>query len=299
MSTSRQKSKTPKGSKGRHANKDTEISISDGKKSKPIKLYDADGTLVKKRVKGQKVYNKKGQRLIKKDGLIQLATPDKPKPKAKKKVQKTDDKSFSALAIIDRNEGTGNRFQYKNSAEVKADTSLSNREQRAIIKKLTQIKKLQSTFKVDSGNIQELISTGRADTAIVAFQKSMLRTVIDLIPQAEDKYRTSGNETSAYAMNSIISQARELINDIQSDDNRKQIGLNLCNQIIQPNFIKVVQNLVNAMHFMQQEVEALVPNNKRKELASIINKNTRSVVSHLQEVAETITEDTVEFMDDE
>lgn len=106
------------------------------------------------------------------------------------------------------------------------------------------LKKASTTFGIPSRQLYSMIQDGQVDQAIIEFQRQMLATVLRLIPIAERQYRKEKKEHTAYALNSLVSQARELSADIQSSADRSRVAEVIVTDMLLPTFRSFIESLV-------------------------------------------------------
>jgi hypothetical protein len=115
----------------------------------------------------------------------------------------------------------------------------------AKLEKQTELlKKAGTTFGVPSKQLYSMIQEGKIDQAVVFFQRQMLATILRLIPIAEKQYRREKKEHTAYALNSLVSQARELTADIQSSADRAAVAEVIVTDVLMPTFRSFIETVV-------------------------------------------------------
>ena len=142
--------------------------------------------------------------------------------------------------------------------------------------------KFLTTFQEDSLRIRKLLQQGQNDNAISLFQKSTLSTIIDLITIAERQYRKKKVESSAYALNSLISQARELIADLEARHDRLNMASNITREVLQPQFMRMASNIINTLHNTKRSIEPYVKN--EKAVNDKVDEAARSIALFLEEL---------------
>jgi len=126
------------------------------------------------------------------------------------------------------------------------------------------VKKASTTFGVPSKQLYTMIQDGNVDQAIIVFQRQMLATVLRLIPIAENQYRKEKKEHTAYALNSLVSQARELSADIQASADRASVAEIIVTEYMMPTFRSLIETLV----VETQALKAVLKSKVRTEAAS-------------------------------
>lgn len=80
-----------------------------------------------------------------------------------------------------------------------------------------------SKFRNDFNALREVMDPSqsenfRLDKAAGLFSRASLGMILDLIPHAEEAYRTTKKESAAYALVALLNQARELQGDVKVND---------------------------------------------------------------------------------
>lgn len=120
------------------------------------------------------------------------------------------------------------------------------------------MKKASTTFGVPSKQLYSMIQDGQVDQAIITFQRQMLATILRLIPIAEAQYRKEKKEHTAYALNSLVSQARELAADIASSADRAGVAETILAEFWMPTFTSFVQSLVTEAQTLKSSLRSKV-----------------------------------------
>lgn len=191
-------------------------------------------------------------------GEVEIETP--PRKKKKKK---------------DKETGTEVGFVVESNKDSEID---------AYIDSLTgKLDELESVFGADAEAIQKLIESAEKDKGVAKFQVSMLKTLIGMIPIAESKYREAGAQSAAYALNAIISQVRELINDMQANEAQSDIANSICVKVIMPVFQAFAQSLIDTMLLLKSQVESSVKDGRHQRVNDAIDNAAREVARALEQ----------------
>ncbi len=181
----------------------------------------------------------------------------------------------------------------KKKAKTQPSTSNLSSKQRKQIRRLAS---LHSVFKDDVIQISDLLNSLNTDDAISKFQRTMLQSLLDLIPVAEDRYRKEGTERSANAFNSMVSQSRELIADLQAERDTKQLALQLSREIIDPAFIGIAQIVIDNLHNLKRSMETYVPEKRHIQLNGIVRDTAKGIAQYIEDQRADIGERMVEVM---
>lgn len=188
-------------------------------------------------------------------------------------------KSTSVIRI-DRSSGTKlgrPRATHDIKIRKKTGTSLAK-----VVKQSDKIEKLASTFGLKSKDIYRLVDEDKVDAAVIEFQRHMFATLMRLIPIAEREYRKGKRESQAYAMNSLIGQARELTSDIAASANRAKITERLLNEIIKPSFQQCLQEMINSHFTLKSKMRVMT--NKPERVDDAVDACASEIAQFMNEV---------------
>lgn len=158
-------------------------------------------------------------------------------------------------------------------------------------------KKNQSTFERKLKGIRKANKRhDYGEQAMVKMYKGLLDMVIDLVPIAEQNYRTSNSERAAYALNVYINQAREVANDMRSvADFTKQ-----AEQIVQMarrQFTLIASALVDESYRVKKEIRASGISTKRSALIDEkLDALVRGHGKYLNESSKALSKAILEYM---
>jgi hypothetical protein len=86
---------------------------------------------------------------------------------------------------------------------------------------------------------------GNSNVADLQTLRALLTLTIELIPMARATYRQYRSERAIYAMNGLVNQARELMNDIRQLRTGKKQHQHIVNKILLPNLQAILQQYLN------------------------------------------------------
>lgn len=187
--------------------------------------------------------------------------------------------------------------EYKKGKSGKSSKSSSSSKQLALPspdafkKKLSQVRDIGDAtvvFKKESKKIRDFIESKEDDSAVMMAQRGLLSMLIDLIPVAEASYRNDPRQGQSVALNSLISQIRELIHDIQSTSDRARVADSIVYNIIQPMMLSFGQFVVDNNYQTKRDLSELVDVRQKRELDSVMNKQAKALGSYMQTFFEDI-----------
>jgi hypothetical protein len=166
----------------------------------------------------------------------------------------------------------GDKLEVREGGKKPRTTAVSIRKAEDALKKAT------TTFGVPAKKLFTMIQDGHVDQAVITFQRQMLATMLSLIPIAEAEYRTHKKEHTAYALNSLISQARELTADIQSSADRAQVAEIIVLDYIMPTFKAFIETMVMESIVLKASLKSKVKNPEAgREADEMVNVLVRAV----------------------
>lgn len=105
-------------------------------------------------------------------------------------------------------------------------------------------KVLKSRFGKSSDTIIELLEFGNDDGAIALLLKSLMQTLVDVLPTLEHAVRNSNGRYGTYQFNQTISQVRELLADIQATKDKGMLGQSIVSRHVLPAFLEIAVQVV-------------------------------------------------------
>lgn len=116
--------------------------------------------------------------------------------------------------------------------------------------------------------------------------RAMLAMVVDLIPVAEQAYRESKKEQSAYALNALVNQARELATDLKMMQDVEGQAEFIRDKLITPIFMSMTQQILASMMSLKNTIDTELGNKAPKTSRRVkteIDNNLRALGSFLEE----------------
>lgn len=79
----------------------------------------------------------------------------------------------------------------------------------------------------------------RTDGALTLIQRTLLQTMVDILPVIERGVRRSHGHKGVIPLNQTVSQIRELVTDIQSLRDRGHLGASIVERVLRPAFLDI------------------------------------------------------------
>lgn len=151
-----------------------------------------------------------------------------------------------------------------------------------------------SKFGVSVSRISKLLASGDTERAVGILQRKMLDAIVNVIPIAEQEYKLRPTQSQAYALNGLVSQARELAHDIQNTGDRQKLAITLVQEIIMPAFREVAQAVIDEHYALRKRVDDKVNERDRARVSDLIDQAGQSIAraaaDQYKTVANRITE---------
>ncbi len=136
--------------------------------------------------------------------------------------------------------------------------------------------KIKSVFQSSFASIKkQMESDGTAiEESSVAYYRTCLALIHDLMPLAEKNYRTTGKEGAAYVISTLINQARDLTNDLRlAEDVEGKLAV--IRTLVHSSFVRIAELLLREKYNMHNTIDGITSNATirkafRKELDSMI-----------------------------
>lgn len=161
--------------------------------------------------------------------------------------------------------------------EADEESVLSSRQE--IIKR-----KAKRYFGKQTDKILGMIEQDDADGAVILIQKALLSSVISVLDQAENNVIASGGAKGIYAFNTLISQVRELIGDIQASQDTALIAKSIAD--LYNNLLRgVAQSVIDQHHMLKRDLEPYLDKKDRKSVLSKVDETTRGIAQYLSHVS--------------
>lgn len=148
------------------------------------------------------------------------------------------------------------------------------------------------------------INGSQQEGAMNAIQKQLLLTALQLIPIAEQEYRSKshlrGAENLLYAFNSAISSVRELMHDMEANKDRAAITSKISANILQPAFLMMGQRLIDQDYKLKRRLveSGLVSADSLKELNAItLEVLNRPMMTFMEATYKNVDEKIVDMLE--
>lgn len=218
-------------------------------------------------------------------------TPEEKRALKKKRIERRKKRDLEAMQQAETNDkrfdkgltrGEKNlaRKEKKLSASraliVSTGANLTPKERRELAKQT------ESYFGANSSKIMDLLENGDADSGITVLKKTLLMTIIRVLPMAEQILTDSGTAKGTYQFVTLISQMRELMADIQADRDKQFIAQSITEQIIRPAFMNMAQEMLTQHHSFRKQGDLFVASDKSKYFSEQLMNLGKDLATKMQ-----------------
>ncbi len=142
---------------------------------------------------------------------------------------------------------------------------------------------VKSVFQKSFADIKKQMEkdgTAIEDTS-VAYYRTCLALIHDLMPLAESNYRKTGKEGAAYVISTLINQARDLTNDLRLAEDVEG-KLIVIKSLIHSSFVRIAELLLREKYAMHNTIDGITSNSTirkafRTELDSMIKSYAKGL----------------------
>ena len=124
------------------------------------------------------------------------------------------------------------------------------------LKKIDEVslEKIKSVFGEKSDAILELLDVGNSDGALSLTIKTLMHTLITILPKVEGYVNRTDGQKGVYQLTQLISQIRDTCADIQAYRDKTNLGLQMVERYLRPGFLDIAAQIMQA--WMQLETAA-------------------------------------------
>lgn len=128
-------------------------------------------------------------------------------------------------------------------------------------------------------------------SAAITAKGALLATLVELVPLAESAVRENRAQKGIYQFNSLVSQMREVLIDLEGDKDLDGLVLNIFNECIDPKLRLLGQMLIQWNTGVKLNLRSIVPPDVYKESASMIDDQTQQLAMYVSQMATSIKQD--------
>ena len=151
---------------------------------------------------------------------------------------------------------------------------------------------LQSRFGGRAEQIISMLEFQDSDGAISLLSRSILQTLVDVLPLAEHNIRATKGQKGIYQLNQLVSSVREMMIDLQALRDKGLVGQRLVESTIRPAFMDIGVQIVTAFAKLEASARNSMSDTDfadyRKELKGLRDNMGSYIQTQYQEVQSTV-----------
>lgn len=156
---------------------------------------------------------------------------------------------------------------------------------------------LNSMFGERSSSILELLDTDNSDGALSLIMKTLLKTLVDVLPVIEKYVRSSNGTKGVYQFTQLTSQLRETCADIQAYRDRANLGNTVVDRYVRPSFLDIAVQITSTWVEMENQARTLMsPENYALYAANTLTPLKRGIAEYLRKQYEEISASVVQAL---
>lgn len=133
------------------------------------------------------------------------------------------------------------------------------------------------------------------DGAVSLIYKRMLQTLTDILPYAESAVRKTFGHRGVYQINALISSMRELMQDMQSAQDRGMMGQALVEKIIRPSYLDIAMQVVASYSNLKTDAKTRMTPDDYRLFERAVSSTQEVVGQFIMQQYEATQKETIQF----
>lgn len=132
------------------------------------------------------------------------------------------------------------------------------------------------------------------DGALTLIHRTLLQTMVDVLPVVERAVRRSKGRRGIIPMNQLVSQIRELVTDIQSLRDKGQLGASIVDRVVRPAYLDIASQI--ALAFLEIENSAknrMAADEFKSYRDDVLMTTKKNIARYIQDQYESIKSEVV------
>lgn len=220
-------------------------------------------------------------------------------PSKKKKQQEEDDYEDEAEDEVEEQEEQATKlrlssFKPKNkTANLPVVRQIEDDEltEEEVIAQIEQAVNTSSSFGKSVPAIRQYLKGRDYGNAAITAKGALLATLVELIPVAESAVRENKAQRGIYQFNSLASQMRELLIDLDGERDLEGLITSIINESLDPQLRTFAQMLVQWNSGVKRSIRGELDQADYKNVASIIDEQTQALATYVSQMSLLIRQD--------
>lgn len=118
------------------------------------------------------------------------------------------------------------------------------------------------------------------DGALTLIHRTLLQTLVDVLPVVERAVRRSKGRHGVIPMNQLVSQMRELVTDIQALRDKGQLGASIVERVVRPAYLDIASQIALAFLEIENSAKNRMTNDDFVSYRSEVLQFTKKNLAH-------------------
>lgn len=155
---------------------------------------------------------------------------------------------------------------------------------------------IQSRFGKQSNTIVDLIEMGNSDGASSLIIKSLLQSLVEILPAAEKNIVETKATKGIYAFNTLVSSTRELVGDLQAIKDRANLGQATVDRCVRPSYMEIGVQIVTAFTLIQDSGKARMSPEDFREFRATLESIKKSLADYIMAQYRDVSEQVIKSL---
>lgn len=160
-----------------------------------------------------------------------------------------------------------------------------------VIAQIEQAVNTSSSFGKSVPAIRQYLKGRDYGNAAITAKGALLATLVELIPVAESAVRENKAQRGIYQFNSLASQMRELLIDLDGERDLEGLITSIINEALDPQLRTFAQMLVQWNSGVKRSIRGELDQADYKNVASIIDEQTQALATYVSQMSLLIRQD--------
>lgn len=160
-----------------------------------------------------------------------------------------------------------------------------------VIAQIEQAVNTSSSFGKSVPTIRQYLKGRDYGNAAITAKGALLATLVELIPVAESAVRENKAQRGIYQFNSLATQMRELLIDLDGERDLEGLITSIINEALDPQLRTFAQMLVQWNSGVKRSLRGELNPSDYKNAASIIDEQTQALATYVSQMSMLIRQD--------
>ncbi len=140
---------------------------------------------------------------------------------------------------------------------------------------------LQSHFGKQADTIVEMIEMNNSDGASSLIVKSLIQSLVGILPVAEHNVRATNATKGIYGFNTLVSSIRELLGDLQAFKDRSNLGQSIVDRSVRPSYQDIAVQIVTSLTIIQDAAKSRMEKEDYREFRTTVEEQKKALAQYI------------------